>query len=499
MAYIVALDQGTTSSRAILFNEKGEIVGIKQKEFTQYFPKSGWVEHDAEEIWATQSEVLRALLNDLSVNPNEVTAIGITNQRETTVVWDRKTGEPVHRAIVWQDKRTSEFCDELKAKGLEETVRSKTGLVIDSYFSGTKVKWILDHVEGAQERAEKGELLFGTIDTWLVWKLTDGAAHVTDYSNAARTMLYNIKELKWDDEILEILNIPKAMLPEVRSNSEIYGKTAPFHFYGGQVPISGMAGDQQAALFGQLAFEPGMVKNTYGTGSFIIMNTGEEMQLSENNLLTTIGYGINGKVYYALEGSIFIAGSAIQWLRDGLRMVENSPESEKYARDSHNDDEVYVVPAFTGLGAPYWNQNARGSVFGLTRGTSKEDFIKATLQSIAYQVRDIIDTMQVDAQTAIQVLKVDGGAAMNNFLMQFQADILGIDIARAKNLETTALGAAFLAGLSVGYWKDLDELKLLNETGELFEPSMNESRKEQLYKGWKKAVKATQVFAEVDD
>ena len=353
--------------------------------------------------------------------------------------------------------------------------------------------------EGAQERAEKGELLFGTIDTWLVWKLTDGAAHVTDYSNAARTMLYNIKELKWDDEILEILNIPKAMLPEVRSNSEIYGKTAPFHFYGGEVPISGMAGDQQAALFGQLAFEPGMVKNTYGTGSFIIMNTGEEMQLSENNLLTTIGYGINGKVYYALEGSIFIAGSAIQWLRDGLRMVENSPESEKYARDSHNNDEVYVVPAFTGLGAPYWNQNARGSVFGLTRGTTKEDFIKATLQSIAYQVRDIIDTMQVDAQTAIQVLKVDGGAAMNNFLMQFQADILGIDIARAKNLETTALGAAFLAGLSVGYWKDLDELKLLNETGELFEPSMNESRKEQLYKGWKKAVKATQVFAEVDD
>lgn len=368
-------------------------------------------------------------------------------------------------------------------------------MIIDAYFSATKVRWILDQVEGAQERAERGELLFGTIDTWLVWKLTDGAAHVTDYSNAARTMLYNIKELQWDDEILSLLNIPKAMLPEVRSNSEIYGKTAPYHFYGGEVPIAGMAGDQQAALFGQLAFEPGMVKNTYGTGSFIIMNTGQECNLSKNNLLTTIGYGINGKVTYALEGSIFIAGSAIQWLRDGLRMIASSPESEKYAKKSTNENEVYVVPAFTGLGAPYWDPEARGSIFGLTRGTSKEDFIKATLQSIAYQVRDIIDTMQMDTGTAIQVLKVDGGAAMNDFLMQFQADILGIELARAANLETTALGAAFLAGLALGYWKDVEELKTLNAVGEIFCPTMPELERQKLYKGWKTAVAATQFFA----
>lgn len=394
--------------------------------------------------------------------------------------------------------KTAPIADQLKQEGHTNMIHEKTGLVIDAYFSATKVRWILDHVPGAQERAEKGELLFGTIDTWLVWKLTDGLVHVTDYSNAARTMLYNIKELKWDDEILELLNIPKAMLPEVKSNSEVYGKTTPFHFYGGEVPISGMAGDQQAALFGQLAFEPGMVKNTYGTGSFIIMNTGEEMQLSQNNLLTTIGYGINGKVHYALEGSIFIAGSAIQWLRDGLRMIETSSESEGLAQSSTSDDEVYVVPAFTGLGAPYWDSNARGSVFGLTRGTSKEDFVKATLQSIAYQVRDVIDTMQVDSGIDIQQLRVDGGAAMNNLLMQFQADILGIDIARAKNLETTALGAAFLAGLSVGYWESMDELKELNATGQLFQATMNESRKEKLYKGWRKAVKATQVFAQED-
>ena len=499
MSYIMALDAGTTSNRCILFNEKGEMCSVAQKEFTQYFPKPGWVEHDANEIWTTQLGVALSAMNQVGASAADIAAIGITNQRETTIVWDRDTGEPIYHAIVWQCRRTSAYCDELKARGLTETFRAKTGLVIDAYFSATKVRWILDHVEGAQERAEKGELLFGTIDTWLVWKLTDGAAHVTDYSNAARTMLYNIKELKWDEEILEILNIPKVMLPEVRSNSEIYGKTAPFHFYGGQVPIAGMAGDQQAALFGQLAFEPGMVKNTYGTGSFIIMNTGEEMQLSENNLLTTIGYGINGKVYYALEGSIFIAGSAIQWLRDGLRMIDSSPESEAYALKSQNQDEIYVVPAFTGLGAPYWNQEARGSVFGLTRGTTKEDFIKATLQSIAYQVRDIIDTMQVDAKTPIPVLKVDGGAAKNDYLMQFQADILGIAIARAKNLETTALGAAFLAGLTVGYWKDLEELKSLHGAAQIFEPKMDEARKEKLYKGWKKAVKATQVFAESDD
>ncbi|HGA2344164.1 TPA: glycerol kinase GlpK [Streptococcus agalactiae] len=496
--YIMAIDQGTTSSRAIIFNKKGEKIASSQKEFPQIFPQAGWVEHNANQIWNSVQSVIAGAFIESSIKPGQIEAIGITNQRETTVVWDKKTGLPIYNAIVWQSRQTAPIADQLKQEGHTNMIHEKTGLVIDAYFSATKVRWILDHVPGAQERAEKGELLFGTIDTWLVWKLTDGLVHVTDYSNAARTMLYNIKELKWDDEILELLNIPKAMLPEVKSNSEVYGKTTPFHFYGGEVPISGMAGDQQAALFGQLAFEPGMVKNTYGTGSFIIMNTGEKMQLSQNNLLTTIGYGINGKVHYALEGSIFIAGSAIQWLRDGLRMIETSSESEGLAQSSTSDDEVYVVPAFTGLGAPYWDSNARGSVFGLTRGTSKEDFVKATLQSIAYQVRDVIDTMQVDSGIDIQQLRVDGGAAMNNLLMQFQADILGIDIARAKNLETTALGAAFLAGLSVGYWESMDELKELNATGQLFQATMNESRKEKLYKGWRKAVKATQVFAQED-
>ncbi|HGI2235330.1 TPA: glycerol kinase GlpK [Streptococcus agalactiae] len=496
--YIMAIDQGTTSSRAIIFNKKGEKIASSQKEFPQIFPQAGWVEHNANQIWNSVQSVIAGAFIESSIKPGQIEAIGITNQRETTVVWDKKTGLPIYNAIVWQSRQTAPIADQLKQEGHTNMIHEKTGLVIDAYFSATKVRWILDHVPGAQERAEKEELLFGTIDTWLVWKLTDGLVHVTDYSNAARTMLYNIKELKWDDEILELLNIPKAMLPEVKSNSEVYGKTTPFHFYGGEVPISGMAGDQQAALFGQLAFEPGMVKNTYGTGSFIIMNTGEEMQLSQNNLLTTIGYGINGKVHYALEGSIFIAGSAIQWLRDGLRMIETSSESEGLAQSSTSDDEVYVVPAFTGLGAPYWDSNARGSVFGLTRGTSKEDFVKATLQSIAYQVRDVIDTMQVDSGIDIQQLRVDGGAAMNNLLMQFQADILGIDIARAKNLETTALGAAFLAGLSVGYWESMDELKELNATGQLFQATMNESRKEKLYKGWRKAVKATQVFAQED-
>ncbi|HIC0392116.1 TPA: glycerol kinase GlpK [Streptococcus agalactiae] len=496
--YIMAIDQGTTSSRAIIFNKKGEKIASSQKEFPQIFLQAGWVEHNANQIWNSVQSVIAGAFIESSIKPGQIEAIGITNQRETTVVWDKKTGLPIYNAIVWQSRQTAPIADQLKQEGHTNMIHEKTGLVIDAYFSATKVRWILDHVPGAQERAEKGELLFGTIDTWLVWKLTDGLVHVTDYSNAARTMLYNIKELKWDDEILELLNIPKAMLPEVKSNSEVYGKTTPFHFYGGEVPISGMAGDQQAALFGQLAFEPGMVKNTYGTGSFIIMNTGEEMQLSQNNLLTTIGYGINGKVHYALEGSIFIAGSAIQWLRDGLRMIETSSESEGLAQSSTSDDEVYVVPAFTGLGAPYWDSNARGSVFGLTRGTSKEDFVKATLQSIAYQVRDVIDTMQVDSGIDIQQLRVDGGAAMNNLLMQFQADILGIDIARAKNLETTALGAAFLAGLSVGYWESMDELKELNATGQLFQATMNESRKEKLYKGWRKAVKATQVFAQED-
>ncbi|HFI0273526.1 glycerol kinase GlpK [Streptococcus suis] len=497
--FIMAIDQGTTSSRAIIFNKQGEKVGSYQKEFTQIFPKPGWVEHNANEIWNSVQSVIAGSIIESGVRPDQIVGIGITNQRETTVVWDKETGLPIYNAIVWQSRQTAPLAEQLKADGHADMIHKKTGLVVDAYFSATKVRWLLDQVQGAQERAEKGELLFGTIDTWLVWKLTDGKCHVTDYSNAARTMLYNIEELKWDDDILALLNIPKAMLPEVRSNSEIYGTTAPFHFYGAEVPISGMAGDQQAALFGQLAFEPGMVKNTYGTGSFIVMNTGEDLQLSQNNLLTTIGYGINGKVYYALEGSIFIAGSAVQWLRDSMRLVETSPESEDLARKSTSNDEVYVVPAFTGLGAPYWNSDARGSVFGLTRGTTREDFVKATLQSIAYQVRDVIDTMQLDTGIDISVLKVDGGAAMNSLLMQFQADILGIEIARAQNLETTALGAAFLAGLAVGYWKDLDELKTLNAVGQSFKPAMNESRKEQLYKGWKKAVAATQLFAQVDE
>lgn len=494
--YIMAIDQGTTSSRAIIFDRKGRQVVASQKEFPQIFPQAGWVEHDANQIWNSVQSVIAEAFIQSDVKPADIEAIGITNQRETTVVWDKKTGLPIYNAIVWQSRQTADLAEQLKADGYTEWFHEKTGLVIDAYFSATKVRWILDQVPGAQERAEKGELLFGTIDTWLVWKMTDGAVHVTDYSNASRTMLYNIKDLQWDDEILDLLRIPKVMLPEVKSNSEIYGYAVPFHFYGGEVPISGMAGDQQAALFGQLAFEPGMVKNTYGTGSFIIMNTGEEMQLSKNNLVTTIAYGINGKVNYALEGSIFIAGSAIQWLRDGLRMVETSQESEGLALASTSADEVYVVPAFTGLGAPYWDSEARGAVFGLTRGTSKEDFVKATLQSIAYQVRDVIETMQLDAQITIPQLRVDGGAAMNGYLMQFQADILGITIARAQNLETTALGAAFLAGLAVGYWKDLEELKKLNAVGQAFHPEMEDSYKEKLYKGWEKAVKATQVFAE---
>ena len=497
--FIMAIDQGTTSSRAIIFNKKGEMVASYQKEFPQIFPKAGWVEHDANLIWNSVQSVIAGAFIESGVKPSQIEAIGITNQRETTVVWDKITGLPIYNAIVWQSRQTAYLADELIDAGYKELFHQKTGLVIDAYFSATKIRWILDHVEGAQERAERGELLFGTIDTWLVWKLTNGATHVTDYTNAARTMLFNINDLQWDEEILEILNIPTTMLPEVKSNSEIYGTTASFHFYGGEVPISGMAGDQQAALFGQLAFEKGMVKNTYGTGSFIIMNTGEEALISKNNLLTTIGYSINGKVNYALEGSIFVAGSAIQWLRDGLKMIESSPESERLAEKSTNNDEVYIVPAFTGLGAPYWNSDARGSVFGLTRGTTREDFVKATLQSIAYQVRDIIETMQSDSGIEIPVLKVDGGAAMNDFLLQFQADILGIEIARATNLETTALGAALLAGLAVGFWRDMDEIRSLNATSQLFKPEMNNARKEQLYRGWQKAVAATQLFAERDE
>lgn len=495
--FILAIDQGTTSSRAIIFDKRGEKVGSSQKEFTQYFPESGWVEHDANEIWNSVQSVIAGAFIDSGVRPNQIKGIGITNQRETTVIWDRETGKPIYNAIVWQSRQSAPIADGLKEAGHAEMIHKKTGLIIDAYFSATKVRWLLDHVEGAQERAEKGELAFGTIDTWILWKLTNGDVHVTDYSNASRTMMYNIHELQWDQDILTLLNIPTALLPEVKSNSEIYGYTQSYHFYGGEVPISGMAGDQQAALFGQLAFEPGMIKNTYGTGAFIVMNTGEKPQLSKNNLLTTIGYGINGKVYYALEGSIFVAGSAIQWLRDGLRMIETSPESEALANASTGDDNVYVVPAFTGLGAPYWDSDARGAVFGLTRATSKEDFVRATLESIAYQSKAVIDTMRNDAGIDIPLLKVDGGAAKNNRLMQFQADILDIEVERAPNLETTALGAAYLAGLAVGFWKDLEELQQFREEGESFKPEISSEKREYLYEGWEEAVAATKLFKHI--
>ncbi|MFS0945670.1 glycerol kinase GlpK [Enterococcus casseliflavus] len=492
--YVMAIDQGTTSSRAIIFDRNGKKIGSSQKEFPQYFPKSGWVEHNANEIWNSVQSVIAGAFIESGIRPEAIAGIGITNQRETTVVWDKTTGQPIANAIVWQSRQSSPIADQLKADGHTEMIHEKTGLVIDAYFSATKVRWLLDNIEGAQEKADNGELLFGTIDSWLVWKLTDGQVHVTDYSNASRTMLYNIHKLEWDQEILDLLNIPSSMLPEVKSNSEVYGHTRSYHFYGSEVPIAGMAGDQQAALFGQMAFEKGMIKNTYGTGAFIVMNTGEEPQLSDNDLLTTIGYGINGKVYYALEGSIFVAGSAIQWLRDGLRMIESSPQSEEIAAKAKGDNEVYVVPAFTGLGAPYWDSDARGAVFGLTRGTTKEDFVRATLQAVAYQSKDVIDTMKKDSGIDIPLLKVDGGAAKNDLLMQFQADILDIDVQRAANLETTALGAAYLAGLAVGFWKDLDELKSMAEEGQMFTPEMPAEERDNLYEGWKQAVTATQTF-----
>lgn len=492
--YIMAIDQGTTSSRAIIFDKAGNHVGTSQKEFTQYFPEAGWVEHDAHEIWNSVQSVIAGAFIESGVKPDQIAGIGITNQRETTVVWDKETGLPIYHAIVWQSRQSAQIADELKEQGYSDLFHEKTGLIIDSYFSATKIRWILDHVPGAQERAEKGELLFGTIDSWLVYKLTDGKVHVTDYSNASRTMLFNINTLEWDQEILDILNIPREMLPKVVSNSEIYGLTKTYHFFGSKVPIAGMAGDQQAALFGQMAFEPGMVKNTYGTGSFIVMNTGNKPQLSKNNLLTTIGYGINGEINYALEGSVFVAGSSIQWLRDGLKLIEKASQSEAAALASKNEDEVYVVPAFVGLGAPYWDQEARGAVFGLTRGTTEKDFIKATLQGIAYQVRDILGAMQEDTEIDIPVLKVDGGAANNDYLMQFQADILNTPVQRAGDLETTALGAAFLAGLAVGYWQDFDEIKAVIKDGKRFEVQMDDKRRNKLYGGWQKAVAATRYF-----
>ncbi|MGG0287934.1 glycerol kinase GlpK [Peribacillus butanolivorans] len=492
--YILSLDQGTTSSRAILFNEKGEIVHSAQKEFTQHFPKPGWVEHNANEIWGSILAVIAGVLSESSVKPEQIAGIGITNQRETTVVWDKETGTPVYNAIVWQSRQTSEICDELKGRDLNDLFREKTGLLIDAYFSGTKVKWILDNVEGARQKADEGKLLFGTIDTWLIWKLSGGKAHVTDYSNASRTLMYNIHDLKWDEELLEILTVPKSMLPEVRPSSEVYAHTIEYHFFGQSIPIAGAAGDQQAALFGQACFNEGMAKNTYGTGCFMLMNTGEKAVSSEHGLLTTLAWGLNGKVEYALEGSIFVAGSAIQWLRDGLRMLKNAEDSEAYAKRVESTDGVYVVPAFVGLGTPYWDSDVRGAVFGLTRGTSKEHFVRATLESLAYQTKDVLDAMEADSGIELKTLRVDGGAVKNDFLMQFQSDLLRVPVERPTINETTALGAAYLAGLAVGYWKDQEEIAQQWAIDKTFNPSMEEQESEKLYDGWKKAVQAAMAF-----
>ncbi|OHX48388.1 glycerol kinase GlpK [Cytobacillus oceanisediminis] len=492
--YILSLDQGTTSSRAILFNKKGEIVHTAQKEFTQHFPKPGWVEHNANEIWGSILSVIAGVFSESGIKPEQIAGIGITNQRETTVVWDKETGVPIYNAIVWQSRQTSEICDELKEKGYNDLFREKTGLLIDAYFSGTKVKWILDHVEGAREKAQQGKLLFGTIDTWLIWKLSGGKAHVTDYSNASRTLMFNIHELKWDEELLNILGVPKAMLPEVKPSSEVYAKTIDYHFFGKEVPIAGAAGDQQAALFGQACFEKGMAKNTYGTGCFMLMNTGEKAVQSEHGLLTTIAWGLEGKIEYALEGSIFVAGSAIQWLRDGMRMLKDAKDSESYAKKVDSTDGVYVVPAFVGLGTPYWDSDVRGAVFGVTRGTSKEHFIRATLESLAYQTKDVLSAMEADSGIKLKTLRVDGGAVKNNFLMEFQSDILEVPVERPTINETTALGAAYLAGLAVGFWKSQEEIAEQWAIDQSFHPSMEEKVRACLYQGWKKAVKAAIAF-----
>ena len=486
--YVMALDAGTTSNRCILFNEKGEMCSVAQREFTQYFPKPGWVEHDADEIWASMLGVAVEAMNMIGATAEDIAAIGITNQRETTIVWDKNTGEPIHHAIVWQCRRTSEYCDTLKEKGLTDKFREKTGLVIDAYFSGTKVKWLLDNVPGARERAEKGELLFGTVETWLIWKLTKGKVHVTDYSNAARTMLFNINTLEWDDEILEELGIPKSMLPQARPSSEIYGM-ADESYFGKEIPIGGAAGDQQAALFGQTCFTAGEAKNTYGTGAFLLMNTGTKPVFSDNGLITTIAWGLNGEVNYALEGSIFVAGAAIQWLRDEMRLVDSSPDSEYMASKVKDTNGCYVVPAFTGLGAPHWDQYARGTIVGITRGVNKYHVIRATLESLAYQTYDVLKAMEADSGIKLSALKVDGGASANNFLMQFQSDILDTEVRRPRCVETTAMGAAYLAGLAVGYWKDKNDVINNWNIDREFHPEMGKEEREEKLAGWEKAVK----------
>lgn len=492
--FVMALDAGTTSNRCILFDEQGNTCSVAQKEFNQYFPKPGWVEHDASEIWSTQLGVAVEAMSKVGASASDIAAIGITNQRETTIVWDKFTGEPVYRAIVWQCRRTSAYCDSLKEKGLVDQFRAKTGLVIDAYFSGTKLKWILDHVEGARERAERGELLFGTVETWLIWKLTKGRVHVTDYSNASRTMLFNINTLEWDDEILRELDIPRCMLPQVKPSSFVYGETDP-QFFGGPIPIGGAAGDQQAALFGQTCFEPGEAKNTYGTGCFLLMNTGEKPVYSKNGLVTTIAWGLDGKVNYALEGSIFVAGAAIQWLRDELKLIESAPDSEYMAKKVKDTAGCYVVPAFTGLGAPHWDQYARGAIVGLTRGVNKYHIIRATLDSLCYQTADVLAAMKADSGIELAALKVDGGASANNYLMQTQADIIGAPVNRPRCVETTAMGAAYLAGLAVGYWADKADVVKNWAIDRTFTPTITEQERSERLSGWNRAVKCAYGWA----
>ncbi|MFW6298275.1 MAG: glycerol kinase GlpK [Bacillota bacterium] len=492
--YVMAIDQGTTSSRAILFDKSGSIAHVAQREFKQHFPKAGWVEHNANDIWVSVLGVISEVLQTNNISPKEIASIGITNQRETTVVWDKNTGKPVYNAIVWQSRQTMDICNELKEQGYEDMVREKTGLLIDAYFSGTKVKWILDNVEGAREKAENGDLLFGTMDTWVIWQLTGGRAHVTDYSNASRTLMYNIHELKWDDELLDMLGVPKSMLPEVKQSSEVYANTVGYHFFGEEVPVAGAAGDQQSALFGQACFEKGMAKNTYGTGSFMLMNTGTEGIASKNGLLTTLAWGVDGTVEYALEGSLFVTGAAVQWLRDGLKMIESAPETEELATSIDSSDGVYMVPAFVGLGTPYWDSDVRGSIFGITRGTERSHLARATLESIAYQTADVLNTMNEDSGIELKALRVDGGAVANNFLMQFQSDILDVPVERPLVQETTALGAAYLAGLAVGFWKDKEEIAKQWAVEKTFEPKMDESERNKLYDGWKQAVEAARTF-----
>lgn len=496
--YVLALDQGTTSCRAILFDKDVNIVGIAQKEFTQYYPRPGWVEHDAMDIWSTQLSVAREVLETHGLQTGEIASIGITNQRETTVVWDRTSGRPIHKAIVWQDRRTASTCDDLKARGLEPYVKEATGLVVDAYFSGSKIKWLLDHVDGAREKAKRGELLFGTMDTWLVWNLTGGKVFITDYSNASRTMLYNLHDLCWDERMLRELDIPVEILPDVKPSSEVYGLTEKSLFDGAQIPIAGIAGDQQAALFGQTCFKEGMVKNTYGTGCFLLMNTGETATASKSGLLTTIAWGLDGKVEYALEGSIFISGAAIQWLRDALRLIDSAEDSEYFARKVQDNGGVYVVPAFAGLGTPYWDMYAKGAIFGLTRGSGKEHIVRATLESLAYQTKDVIAAMEADSGLVLNTLRVDGGAASNDLLMQFQSDILSVPVERPRVLETTALGAAYLAGLAVGFWKK-DELTAKAVLEREFQPAMEQRTRDRLYKGWKKAVTRTMHWSKDEE